>query len=197
MAWIWLSGRRNNWWNTLTIGSRGFEVVIESLRKATKSAIKLFPCFDAHHQTDAYADPPAEVLRAVFANWWAQGADGIVMFNLYACSWETYRKTAAQSFREHAHALEQILPVAGMKPCLPFWIKPMSWNAVEAIPGKTGYANTNGDRQLPRVLPNNHATVDISLTVWDPVAHRASRIETLELSLVLYGLLPMMAWISP
>ena len=176
--------------DTLTIGSRGFEVDIESIRKATKSAIKLFPCFDAHHQTDAYADPPAEVLRAVFANWWAQGADGIVMFNLYACSWETYRKTAAQSFREHAHALEQILPVAGDEALLAFLDKTYVVERRGGYPWQNGYANTNGDRQLPRVLPNNHATVDISLTVWDPVAHRASRIETLELSLVLYGLLP-------
>ena len=66
----------------LALGSRSFDVDIESFRRITSGThIKLYPCLDDHHATDAYQWPPIEVLRGVFSNWWHQGADGIETFN--------------------------------------------------------------------------------------------------------------------
>lgn len=64
------------------LGNRSYEVDIPTFRRITKGKnIKLYPCLDDHHATDGYEHPQVEVFRGVFANWWAQGADGIQTFN--------------------------------------------------------------------------------------------------------------------
>jgi hypothetical protein len=76
-AWV-----RERLVDILALGSRSFEVDIESFRRITEGThIKLYPCLDDHHATDGYQWPPIEVLRGVFANWWHQGTDGIETFN--------------------------------------------------------------------------------------------------------------------
>jgi len=45
--------------------------------------VKLYPCLDDHHTSDAYQFPPLEVSRGVTSSWWRQGADGITTFNWY------------------------------------------------------------------------------------------------------------------
>ena len=176
--------------DSLIIGSRSFEVDVDSIRSATGSAVKLYPCFDAHHQTDAYADPPADVLNAVFANWWAQGADGVALFNLYACDWETYQKTAAAPFQIHAHPLEQILPVAGDESLLAPLDKTFVVERRGGYPWGNGFANENSQKQLPRILANSGAPESVFLFVCDPIAHRAERVESLFLDVQVYGAQP-------
>ncbi len=175
--------------DSLTVGSRSFEVDLESFRRETGSSIRLFPCFDAHHQSDAYADPPAEVLDAVFANWWDQGADGIVLFNLYACDWDTYRSTAAAPFRTHGHSLEQVLPVLGDSALLAPLDKTFVVERRGGYPWENGAANNNRGKQLPRVLKNSGAPETVFLQVCDPVAERGDLSE-LFLDVLVYGVLP-------
>ena len=67
----------------LTLGSRSFDVDIEGYRKALGSKVKLYPCLDDRHTSDAYQFPPIEVFRGVTSSWWHQGADGITTFNWY------------------------------------------------------------------------------------------------------------------
>ncbi|MFH1009352.1 MAG: family 10 glycosylhydrolase [Candidatus Latescibacterota bacterium] len=68
------------------LGCRSLDVDIPSFRNLTSGApIKLYPCHDCHHASDAYKYPPLEVLRGVCSNWWRQGADGIQIFN-YLCT---------------------------------------------------------------------------------------------------------------
>ena len=68
----------------LTLGSRSFEVDIEGYRAALGPSVKLYPCLDDHHTSDAYQFPPVDVFRGVASSWWRQGADGIVTFNWYS-----------------------------------------------------------------------------------------------------------------
>ena len=70
----------------LTIGSRSFDVDIEGYRAALGPSVKLYPCLDDHHTSDAYQFPPVEVFRGVASAWWRQGADGIETFNWYGGS---------------------------------------------------------------------------------------------------------------
>lgn len=65
----------------LTLGSRSYEVDIEGYRAALGPSVKLYPCLDDHHGSDAYQDAPLEVFRGVTSSWWHQGADGIETFN--------------------------------------------------------------------------------------------------------------------
>ena len=175
--------------DSLTVGSRSFEVDLESFRRETGSSIRLFPCFDAHHQSDAYADPPAEVLDAVFSNFWDQGADGIVLVNLCACDWDTYIRTCAAPFRTHRHSLEKVLPVLGDRALLAPLDKTFVVERRGGYPWENGAANNNRTKQLPRVLKNNGAPETVFLQVSDPVAERADLSE-LFLDVLVYGVLP-------
>ena len=67
----------------LTLGSRSYEVDIEGYRAALGPDVKLYPCLDDHHTSDAYQYAPVDVFRGVASSWWRQGADGIVTFNWY------------------------------------------------------------------------------------------------------------------
>jgi hypothetical protein len=67
----------------LTLGSRSFDVDIEGYREALGPSVKLYPCLDDHHTSDAYQFPPVEVFRGVASSWLRQGADGIETFNWY------------------------------------------------------------------------------------------------------------------
>ncbi len=176
--------------DTLTIGSRSFEVDIESIRKETEGRIKLFPCFDAHHQTDAYADPAPEILYGVFANWWAQGADGITLFNLYACDWETYLNTCAKAFTPHRHPLEQVLPVLGDEKLLAPLDKTFVVERKGGYPWENGFANNNNYKQLPVILKNDGCPEMVSLYVADPISHNAAKIKSLYLNVQIFGVLP-------
>lgn len=181
---------QNHLVDTLTIGSRSFEVDIESIRRETEGAVKLYPCFDAHHQTDAYADPNPEVLYGVFSNWWAQGADGISLFNLYACDWATYIKTCEKEFTPHRHPLEQILPVLGDEKLLSPFDKTYVVERRGGYPWEHGYANNNNTKQLPLIISNDGTPRTVILYAGDPIAHNAANVSNLYLDVELFGVRP-------
>jgi hypothetical protein len=73
---------RQNLIDIFTLGTRTIDVDIDSYRQITAGRnIKLQPCWDDHHSTDAYRSPPLETYRGIFGNWWQQGADGVMIFN--------------------------------------------------------------------------------------------------------------------
>jgi len=77
----------------LVLGSRTATVAVEKFRRiAVDSPVKLVPIFDRHHTTDGYYNAPIEYLRGVYANWWAQGADSVAIFNWPCASPEDYVK---------------------------------------------------------------------------------------------------------
>jgi len=67
----------------LVLGSRSMETGLPELRAALRDEVKLYPCFDFHHTSDAYEGPRPELLRGVASNWWHQGADGAAVFNIW------------------------------------------------------------------------------------------------------------------
>jgi len=66
------------------LGCRSSEVDLTAFRSiAAGSGIKLYPCFDYVHTSDAYDYPSIELSRGIYANWWQQGADGAYTFKCY------------------------------------------------------------------------------------------------------------------
>lgn len=73
---------KQNLVDIFTLGSRSVDVDLANFRQITAGHnIKLQPCWDDHHSTDAYRSPTLETYRGIFGNWWQQGADGVVIFN--------------------------------------------------------------------------------------------------------------------
>ena len=73
---------RDNLIDIFVLGNRSLDADIGAFRQITAGTdIKLYPCHDVHHASDGYEQPPIEILRGVFTNWWQQGADGIQTFN--------------------------------------------------------------------------------------------------------------------
>jgi hypothetical protein len=73
---------KQNLVDIFTLGTRSIDVDLAFYRRITAGLnIKLQPCWDDHHSTDAYRSPPLETYRGIFGNWWQQGADGVVIFN--------------------------------------------------------------------------------------------------------------------
>jgi len=80
------------------LGNRSLDVDIGAFRQITVgTGIKLYPCHDVHHASDGYEQPPIEILRGIFTNWWQQGADGIQTFNF--TNW-TARGASAMGLEE-------------------------------------------------------------------------------------------------
>ncbi len=44
--------------------------------------IPIYASWDPIHPTDAYREPPIEYWRGLYSKWWAQGADGVQVFNV-------------------------------------------------------------------------------------------------------------------
>ena len=67
----------------LILGNRTTTVDVAAFRQLLAAnpgpvPVTLCPMFDRHHTTDGYYDPPHGFHSAVFANFWAQGADSVV-----------------------------------------------------------------------------------------------------------------------
>ncbi len=186
--------------DTLTVGSRCYDVDINGFRKATRGTVKIFPCFDTHHQTDAYAEPPLAVYMGVLSNWWAQGADGIVFFNHDTCSVKTYLETHGEvgggnwdwsvthlSAEDNLAQTEAICKASNISE-IRAADKTYVIERRGGYPWENGYANNNNDRQLPIALSNNGREAEVTMYVADPVAHIDTK--SLKLSVLVYGLSP-------
>jgi hypothetical protein len=168
-----------------TLGSRTMEVDIAAFRRLTMGRnIKLQPCFDDHHTTDAYQYAPIEFLRGVFGNWHQQGADSVCTFNWSNAAPELCRKMGvAPGPPSHRQAYHEI----GSPETLRFKDKVFAVDRRGGYPWAEGYFNRNDDAQLPALLSTDRPSSSIRIHVGDNVRADADRIKQTVLRLVLYG----------
>ena len=169
----------------LTLGSRSFDVDVEAFRRATAGRnVKLQPCFDDHHTSDAYQYPSIELFRGVFGNWWQQGADSVVTFNWSNAVPELCKKIGAlpgpPSQRQAYHQV-------GSPETLRFKDKVFPVERRGGYPWAEGYLNRNDHAQLPAPLTDEGRAVPIRVRVGDPLRGCAERIKNVALRLVLFG----------
>jgi hypothetical protein len=169
----------------LTLGSRSFDVDVEAFRRAIAGRnIKLQPCFDDHHTSDAYQYPSIELFRGVFGNWWQQGADSVATFNWSNATPELCKKIGAlpgpASQRQAYHEV-------GSPETLRFRDKAFPIERRGGYPWAEGYLNRNNDAQLPTALADDGQAVAVCVRVGDPLRVWCERIKSVTLRLVLFG----------
>ena len=173
----------------LTLGDRNFDVDIEDFRKASyKSGIKLFPCFDAHHTVDGYAEPPIEVYRGVFGNWWDRGADGVKLFNWHTARKETYERTFGKPIDLPPHCQDKALTEAGDYESMRLLDKTFVLERKGGYPWGEGYANHNLTKPLPAVLPNDGRIQSFDIYLCDAVSLFPDSKACVKLKLVAYNM---------
>lgn len=100
--------------DSFVLGGRTSLVDIEGFRRIVADKnIALYPCFDGHHTDDGYYFPPVEHFRGVFANWLAQGADAICLFNWTCAHEEVYDRLGVSGDMKCATQREALLELAG------------------------------------------------------------------------------------
>lgn len=175
---------RQNLVDILTLGSRSVDVDIEGYRRAIDGRnIKLQPCFDDHHTTDGYRNPPIEVFRGAFANWWQQGADSVVTFNWSNAPPEDCEKIGA---RPGPLSQRQAYHEAGSPETLRWNDKIFFVERRGGYPWSTGYFNHNRDSPLPLTLANTGRPARLAIRIADPVHTSAERVDSLRLRAVLF-----------
>ena len=156
---------RQNLVDILTLGTRSIDVDIAAFRDVTDGRnIKLQPCFDDHHATDAYQYPPIEFFRGVASNWWEQGADSLMTFNWFNANPELSKKMgvlhAPDSERQAYHEIGSPKTLGGKD-------KTFAVQRRGGYPWAEGYCNRNDVAQLPLEIPVDGATVDIVVRIGD------------------------------
>lgn len=176
------------------LGSRSMEAGLQEFREAMGSAVKLYPCFDFHHSSDAYEGPSAEVLRGVASNWRHQGADGAVIFNIWPfppaegeskdaskpSAWEAQRLDSFEfGDRQRMRGLAKSFPVERRG----------------GYPWTEGACNQNDHAQLPVLLAYDGRPAELALYCGEDREELDSRTGGARLHLVLskgyYGCQPM------
>ena len=185
---------RQNLIDIIAIGTHSFDVDLEDFRRITEGKnIKLYPCMDdAAHSPSGYTRPPIEVERGFAANWWRQGADGILTFN-----WANAPKEANKALRfpafspSHQQAYREI----GDPGLIRFkdktfvvtrrfgggwkkWSGPKKWNF---------YQGMNIQAPLPALLPAADMPAILTIYVADDLAGNAGRVKSADLRLLLSG----------
>lgn len=176
---------RRNLVDILTLGSRSMDVDVEAFRRVTTGRhVKLQPCFDDHHTTDAYRFAPIEFLRGVFGNWWQQGADSVVTFN-----WSNAPPAVANKIGARPGPLshQQAYVELGSPETLRFKNKFFAVERRGGYPWSEGYFNRNDTSPLPVRLSNGGRPARFILRIGDPVRTNAVRVKQVVLRTVLFG----------
>ena len=108
----------------LILGNRTTTVDVAAFRQLLAAnpgpvPVTLCPMFDRHHTTDGYYDPPHGFHSAVFANFWAQGADFVTVFNWPTAPEEEYTRLGsvgdviAGTYEQHTEAMSAPVPSLG------------------------------------------------------------------------------------
>jgi len=179
-AWV-----RQNLVDILTLGSRSVEVDVAAFRRVTAGRnIKLQPCFDDHHTTDGYRYAPIEVVRGVFANWWQQGADGVVTFNWSNAPPEVCQAVGAPPGPlTHRQAYREI----GSSKTMEFKDKTFVVERRGGYPWAEGFFNRNDTAPLPLALAAEGTPATIRVRLSDDLAASAARVKSLCLRTVLFN----------
>ena len=182
---------RENIVDMFTLGSRSIDVDLEVFRKITRGRnIKLYPCFDDHHATDAYRYPPIEFFRGVFANWWQQGADGVETFNWSNAVPELEMKIAGRS--PGPLSQRQAYHEIGAPETMKFKDKIFAIQRRWGYPWAEGYFNQNSLAPLPLWLAHDGRPAELTMRIADDVAEAVRRhtFKEAHLRLVLFNSLP-------
>jgi hypothetical protein len=169
----------------LTLGSRSIDCDIEGFRGVTRGRnIKLQPCHDDHHATDAYQYPRIEFFRGVAANWWHLGADSIMTFNWSNARPEVCRKVGATpgpgSQREAYQEIGDPETLHGKD-------KMFVIQRRGGYPWAEGYFNRSDDAVLPLELPEDGEARSLQVRVGDNVRANVDHITDVILRIVVFG----------
>ncbi len=169
----------------LTLGTRSVDCDIEGFRRVTCGRnIKLQPCLDDHHATDAYQYPPIEFFRGVAANWWHQDADSIMTFNWSNAGPELCRKLGStpgpESQRQAYHEIGSPRTLARRD-------KMFVVQRRGGYPWAEGYFNRNDDAPLPLQLPVNGEPRSAQVRIGDHLNANAAQVKQVPLRLVVFG----------
>ena len=139
----------------------------EFQRVVSGKPIKLGAFHDEHHCTDGYHRPPVENYRAIFGNWWAQGADFVGSFNWPSASTQAlYEKSGYKNMiSPHTQTIRQLVCELGSPDA--YRKKDRLYAAERRLGYKwaNGYHNRNPDRPLPCELPNHGVPVDVPVMI--------------------------------
>ena len=179
------SWARNRLVDIFTIGTRSLEVDVASfLAIARGRDIKVQPCWDDHHASDAYQWQSIEFLRGVYSNWWRQGADSVVTWNWSNATRKTCLKLGINAGPEsHDQGYQELGSLESMH----LRDKIFALDRRGAFPWAEGFFNRNADARLPLRLTGGGESVRLDLRIEEPVAAASDRVADLKLRIVLFG----------
>ena len=169
----------------LTLGTRSMDVDIPAFRRLTEGRhIKLQPCFDDHHTSDAYQYAPIEFLRGVFGNWWQQGADSVYTFNWSGAAPDVCKAMGAlPGPPSHQQAYHEIGDPATMV----FMDKVYAVERRGGYPWAEGYFGRNDVAPLPVMLDTDGKPASFNVYMGDDVKTHKDKVRTVALRLILFG----------
>ena len=175
---------RQNLVDILTLGSRSVDVDVEAFRRITAGRdIKLQPCFDDHHTTDGYRNPPIEFFRGVFSNWWDQGADSVVTFNWSYAPREASKEVGIQPGPiSHQQAYRE----AGSPESMKFKDKIFIVERRGGYPWAEGFFNRNDTAPLPILLSNQGRPAMLQVRVSENFRAQVDRVKEIVVRIVLF-----------
>jgi hypothetical protein len=185
---------RENLVDIFVIGVHSFEVDLAGFRRIVEGRnIKLYPCMDDHHHVpDGYPSPPIEIERGYAANWWHQGADGILTFNFANATLEACK---AVEFPERPNSHQQAYHEIGDPDVLRFKDKTFvvtrrfggGWGEWTGSKKWNFYHNMNIDAPLPTPLADDQMPTLLTIYVADDLPGLRDRVEYAELRVELKG----------
>jgi hypothetical protein len=161
-----------------TLGTRSIDVDIASFRRITAGHnIKLQPCWDDHHSSDAYRCPPVETYRGIFGNWWQQGADGIVIFNWFVDRGKTYNGTGIVDMASEGGSPETL------------YLKDKTFILERrgGYPWSEGFFGRNDFAPLPVTLANDGRPAVLMMKVSDNLRADYDKVKKVTLRAVIFG----------
>jgi len=175
---------RENLVDILTLGSRSIDCDIDEFLRVTRGHnIKLQPCHDDHHATDAYQYPSIEFFRGVAANWWRQGADSLMTFNWSNASPDLCQIVGATPGPASQH---QAYHEIGSPRTLQGKDKMFVVQRRGGYPWAEGYFNHNDDAVLPLELPADGGPRSVQIRVGDHVSDDVQQIKQVVLRLIMF-----------
>ena len=169
----------------LTLGSRSFDVDIEAYRAALGPAVKLYPCLDDHHTSDAYQFPSVEVFRGVTSAWWRQGADGIETFNWYGGP--VPESSAARGARPGPESHKTANREIGSVETLKGKSKVFPVERRGGYPWAEGASGQNLHAQLPLKLAYDGRPSDVTLYCAEDLKEAPEGVRDVSLRLTVFG----------
>ena len=174
----------------LVLGNRTTTVDIAAFRQLVEGTpIRLCPMLDDHHSTDGYHQPPIDFFRAVFSNWWHQGAHCVGTFNWPCAPSDLYAKHGLPPDYNPGPETEAVTEIGSLD-ALRHKNRMYAVERRGGYPWAEGHHNRNDRRPLPCALANDGKPTTLPLFIYDDLAADADHIEDAALRLVLWSATP-------